>query len=238
MIMAVKNKAVLITGGSDRLGLVLGRACLAMEYSVIVHYHTSPQPAKRVLAQIDTTGKRCFFIQGDLRKDPEKLIDRALKLPVTLTGLVNCASVFTEGNLSDPDHLESTVAVNTFAPVKLSQRFFEKAKKGWIINITDANIACPNKRFQNYRISKLFLETMTVQQAFLYAPAVRVNAIAPGAMLPSHDSDAAYFKSLAKTIPMRRTGDMHSLSNALSFLVGAEYITGQVLYVDGGWHLV
>jgi NAD(P)-dependent dehydrogenase (short-subunit alcohol dehydrogenase family) len=238
MIMAKKNKAVLITGGSRRLGLELARACLAMEYSVIVHYHTSPLPAKRTLARIDTTGKRCFYLQGDLREDPAQLIDRALKLPVKLEGLVNCASVFTEGNLTDPAHLESTVAVNTFAPVKLSQRFYESVKKGWIINITDANIAHPNRRFQNYRISKLFLETITTQQAFLYAPSVRVNAIAPGAMLPSHGSDTAYFKTLEKTIPLKRTGDMKSLTDALSFLIGASYITGQVLHVDGGWHLV
>jgi len=235
--MTRRNKAILITGGSRRLGLAIARACLADKYNVIIHYRTSAQPAKRILHGLDKNEDRCFFIQGDLREHPERLIDQALSLPVSLEGLVNNASVFTEGNLEDPDHFEDSIRVNALAPMRLSQRFFEKVTKGWIVNITDANIYRPNKRFQNYRISKLLLETLTFQQAFLYAPSVRVNAIAPGAILKSPDSTPEYFKQLAEKIPLHRTGDLKSFIDAFQYLVKAKYVTGEILYVDGGWRL-
>jgi NAD(P)-dependent dehydrogenase (short-subunit alcohol dehydrogenase family) len=91
--------------------------------------------------------------------------------------------------------------------------------------------------YQNYRISKLLLEEITRQQALLYAPAIRVNAIAPGAMLPSEGNEA-YFATLSEKIPLRSTGDLRSLTDAYSFLIKNHYITGQVLRVDGGWGLI
>ncbi|NLP01981.1 MAG: SDR family NAD(P)-dependent oxidoreductase [Fibrobacter sp.] len=235
--MARKTQAVLITGGAKRLGLCFARKALEMGYSVIVHYRSSLYDAKIVLFKSAKHKDKVFFVKHDLSTSPETLIDKCSDLPVDLCGLVNNASLFTTGNLQKPDHLEEILRVNVIAPLRLSTRFCELAGKGWIINITDSNISRPNHNFQNYRISKLFLEEITRQQAFLFAPSIRVNAIAPGAMLPSDAENTQYFHSLSEKIPLGKTGDLRSLTDTFEFLVNTPYLTGEVIRVDGGWHL-
>ena len=87
------------------------------------------------------------------------------------------------------------------------------------------------------RISKHFLSVATEQLALLYAPQMRVNAIAPGAMLAARGREAE-FRKVRSRVPLRRTGDIESLMQALEYLVKNTYVTGQVLYIDGGWHVI
>jgi len=109
-------------------------------------------------------------------------------------------------------------------------------ESGWIINITDARAHHISKKYQNYRVSKLFLDEITRQQAYLYAPAIRVNAIAPGAILPA-DGHTEDFSELPSLIPLAKTGDPARVRMAARLLIENDYITGGIIPVDGGWHL-
>ncbi|MDR2591722.1 MAG: SDR family oxidoreductase [Chitinispirillales bacterium] len=229
-----RQRTVVITGASDRIGLELAKECLDLGYHAVIHYRTSPEPA----ASSFNGDGRVAFIQADLTESPEKFITDVQKLRVPpLAGLINNASVFETGDMSAPDHFDRVLTVNTLVPLKLSAAFAKSVKNGWIINITDAYIHNKSKKYQNYRVSKLFLEEITRQQAYLYAPAIRVNAIAPGAILPAAGEARESFDSLKKNIPMNRTGDPAHIRQALRFLIENDYMTGNVIQVDGGFGL-
>ena len=174
------------------MGLQITHKVLEMGYAAIVQYRTDYRETRELLQS--SVGDKVHFLQYELTDSPEKLIDLASEFPVNLTGLVNNASVFTEGNLIDPDHLEQTLRINSIIPARLGSYFYKKIGKGWIIHITDANIRKPISRFQNYRISKIFLEELTRQQAFSFSPHMRVNAIAPGATAPLRAGDFSIFR--------------------------------------------
>jgi len=235
--MGQKKKAVFITGASKRLGLALTKQSLEMGFSVIAHYRTSAAPLKTWLAKHKLFKKRVHFLQADLTENPESLIDKCFDLPVALTGLVNNASLFTEGDLNDTSHLKKIMTINTETPVLLARHFSQRVNSGWIINITDANVSL-YKKFQNYRLSKRILTELTYQMALLYAPRIRVNAIAPGAILPPVHNDRSYFNRMKKVVPLQKTGDIKSIRQAYSFLVENTSITGQILYIDNGLHLL
>ena len=226
-------KTALITGANGRIGLELAKECLDMGYHAIIHYRSSIEPALSALGG----DERVTFIQADLTESPEKFIHNIVQLPISLVGLINNASVFQEGNLSDIKHFYNILHINTLVPLRLSTEFAKVVKNGWIINLTDARTSSVGRRYQNYRITKLFLDELTQQLAYLYAPAIRINAIAPGATLPSAGNTNENFNVLSNSIPMGKTGDPQHLRQALRFLIENDYMTGAVIPVDGGWHL-
>jgi NAD(P)-dependent dehydrogenase (short-subunit alcohol dehydrogenase family) len=233
--MNSQKKTIIITGATKRLGLLFAKKSLCMGYSVIIHHHSAI--SEDSLSLKEQYPDDIVFIHLDLAINPEVLISKALDETKEIIGLVNNASIFTQGNLCNPSDFMEKFSINTLAPLKCSSAFFKYIKKGWIINITDANIKHPNNTFQNYRISKLFLEEITRQQAVTFSPNVRVNAIAPGAMLPAqHEND--YFVSLRDTVPLKSVGNTSSLMDTYEFLINNDYLTGQVIHVDGGWSLL
>ncbi|GBU20878.1 hypothetical protein R80B4_00765 [Fibrobacteres bacterium R8-0-B4] len=229
-----QSRTAVITGASARIGLESAKECLGLGYHAVIHYRTSAEPA----ASFFKGDGRVTFIQADLTESPEKFMDDVKKLRVPpLAGLINNAAVFESGDMSDPDHFDKMLAVNALTPLRLSAAFAKSVESGWIINITDARARPKSKKYQNYRVSKLFLEEITRQQAYLYAPRIRVNAIAPGAILPAEGETRESFDGLIKNIPMNRTGDTANIRQALRLLIENDYITGSVIPVDGGWGL-
>jgi pteridine reductase len=231
------SKAVLITGASHRLGLVLAEQSIELGFHAIIHYRTERNTLFDLLKNKPALQPHISIIYQELTEQPEQLIEKALTLPVTLYGLVNNASIFTPGDLSDCNHLEYILQINTLIPSRLAAHFHKKVLNGWIINITDAICKKPNLNFQNYRLSKAFLELITIQQALCFAPSIRVNAIAPGAMLPGSLESPEYFSQLESKIPLRKTGDLQSLIETYRYVVQTPYITGQIIRVDGGWSI-
>ena len=222
----------MITGASDRIGLELAKECLDLGYHAVIHYRTSPEPA----ASFFNGDGRVAFIKADLTESPEKFIADVKKLRIPpLGGLINNAAVFETGDMSDTAHFDKMLAVNALAPLRLSAAFAKSAENGWIINITDAHARPKSKKYQNYRVSKLFLDEITRQQAYLYAPKIRVNAIAPGAILPPANGNTEDFSRLPSLIPLAKTGDPAHIRQAMRLLVENDYITGSVVPVDGGW---
>jgi hypothetical protein len=233
----MKSKAVLITGGAKRLGLALTRTSLSMGLAVVAHYRSSNEELEEWLQPRPRERSRVHFVRAELTTETEALMARVDELPVELVGLVNNASIYTTGNLDDAEGFASVLTINALSPLALARHFRKRVRKGWIVNITDAHIDPIDHEHQNYRIAKHLLGELTVQLASLYAPAVRVNAIAPGAMLPAPGQPREDFDRLAGQIPLRRTGSLEDLQRAYEYLVRSDYVTGQVLYVDGGWHL-
>lgn len=228
---------VLITGAAKRLGLSLAKASIERGLDVIVHYRSSKKEAESWLRRTPSARKRVRFVQGDLLDSSVDIVAAASRLTTHLGGLVNSASVFAKGDLRDPDHFRTTLEINALAPFRLAESFRRRVQRGWIVNITDAHIEPINLTYQNYRISKLLLGELTRQMAARYAPAIRVNAIAPGAILPAPGDTHRSFSRLAKEIPLKRTGNPQAVVKAYAYLLDNDYVTGETLHVDGGWHL-
>ncbi|MBD3421199.1 MAG: SDR family oxidoreductase [Chitinivibrionales bacterium] len=229
---------LLITGGSKRLGFALTRQALSIGYNILVHYRSDNSEMVAWTDQHREFKDRIGYIRGDLLEMHQDLIPAALDQASDLVGLVNNASLFTEGNIDSLDHFTRTFEINALTPLRLSHAFHACVGSGFIINITDAHDDGASVNFMNYRMSKHFLKDLTEQCALCFAPAIRVNALAPGAMLPPPGKDEAHLQRRASSIPLNRVGDITALQQAFAFLTTNEYITGQTLYVDGGWHVV
>ncbi|MBD3320630.1 MAG: SDR family NAD(P)-dependent oxidoreductase [Chitinivibrionales bacterium] len=236
--MPPKPRTVLITAGTKRLGLEMAKKCLDMNYAVVLHYRSDKTEAEKWIKRNTRFANRIQYIKSDLRDNPALLTAEAASKFGRLDGLINNASIFNKGDLRTLDHFNHLLRVNTLIPLELAHAFCTSFKKGWIINITDANIYRHNAAFQNYRLSKRFLEDITAQLECTFAPAFRVNAIAPGAMLPAPGNSRREFERLKQHIPLKKTGPIQSLHLALEYCVNNSYVTGQVLYIDGGRHLV
>jgi NAD(P)-dependent dehydrogenase (short-subunit alcohol dehydrogenase family) len=238
MSKADSLKAVCITGAVNRLGFVLAKRALQRGYAVIAHYRSSRGELDHWLESRPAYRSRVHFIQQDLADHPEMLIDHARECSSSIVGLVNNASEFTRGNLYDKDHFERMLMINALAPASVARRFAQTIECGWIVNMTDAHIDPLNRAYQNYRVAKLLLSELTRQLAYLFAPSIRVNAIAPGAMLPAAHQRKDSFLKLSSAIPLAKTGDLAALVRAFDYCVDNEYVTGQTLYIDGGWHMM
>jgi len=236
-MMKKKRSAILITAATKRIGYHLSRKSLLLGFDVIAHYRSSKGALSGWLSRNPGYKSRVHFYHGDLISSAEDLFEYIASLPVSLCGLVNNASLFSKGNVYDIEHLYDMMHIHFMVPARLGTLFSRSVKNGWIINMSDAITEKPNLNFQNYRMSKHFLCELTRQQAVTYAPHIRVNALAPGAMLPSEVNGKSDFNSLKDIIPLRKTGDISSLLNAFEFLITDTYCTGQTLKVDGGWHL-
>lgn len=229
--------SVLITSGTKRLGLLYAKKLVEMGYRLVLHYRSDAREAEKWIAQSPELASKTTFIQADLDENAAQVVRQAKKEHPGLRGLINNASVFGKGDLTDPRHFLDTLHTNALVPMTLAATFTDLVSGGWIINVTDAKISGNNDAFQNYRLSKRLLTDLTEQMALIYAPKFRVNAIAPGAMLPSVHTKKSDFRALAKKIPLGKVGQLDSLVMALEYLVTNEYVTGQVMLVDGGWHL-
>lgn len=229
------DRAVIITSGTKRLGLALAKEALRLGFDAILHYRSHRDEADRWLERHPNCLPRVAFLQCDLTPEsaPQTIV-KAAEMAGRLEGLVNNASVFTEGNLGDFSHFRSVLENNALIPAALAEAYRKKVGNGWIIHVTDANIVAVNRNYQNYRISKLLLTELTRQQSALFAPHVRVNAIAPGAILPSNGATDESLERARASTPLGRTGTLTDIRRAFAFIVGNDYLSGHVLPVDGG----
>ncbi len=228
--MVLKGKRVLVTGGAVRIGKAITQALQAAGAEVVVHYRNSKTEAEALSP---------FTVQADLQclETCAGLIERAGPLDI----LINNASIFTKDSLADatPERVRREFQINLFAPMELTRAFAAQAGQGGaIVNLLDRRIACNDSTCAPYSITKKGLENLTQLAALEYAPNITVNAVAPGPVLPPPGSSAESARELAGNIPLDQLPTLGSIAEAVLFLLQADSITGQTLFVDGGQHLL
>ena len=209
---------------------------------MVVHYNRSGGPAAATVAEIRRTGAKAWKIQADLAdpKQAGRLIGRTARLargPLDI--LINSASVFLESRLTDvtAKDLAANMQVNAMAPLQLARSFAAQTRRGDIINFLDCRIGSHAPSRVAYLLSKQVLARLTEMMALEFAPGIRVNAVAPGLILPPPGMSDGYLKRLKRTNPLERHGSPEDVTEAVLFLLRSPFVTGQVIYVDGGRHL-
>ena len=243
--MKIPHKTVLITGAAKRIGRQLALDLAASGYDIAVHCHTSRPEAEIVAREIAKKGRRAIVVQGDLAdvKTPERLIAEVAHALGPLTTLINNASIFEPDEVGgiSPESWSTHQDTNLRAPIMLAQAFAEALPDdlhGNIINIIDQRVWKLNPRFFSYTMSKTGLWTATRTLAQALAPRIRVNAIGPGPALPSIRMDQREFDKQARLTLLGRGTSPQEISEAVKFILSQPALTGQMIALDGGQHLV
>ncbi|MGH8596698.1 MAG: pteridine reductase [Gammaproteobacteria bacterium] len=235
------DRVALVTGTGRRLGAVIAAALHAAGFRVVLHHHRS---TANTLALADTLNAQrrqsARAVQADLREPatPAKLVADAGAVWGQLDVLVNNAAVFFATPLANTtlDHWDEMMGVNLKAPYFLSQAAAAllRETRGCIVNLTDIYADRPRADYAIYCASKAGLIGLTRALACDLAPSVRVNAVSPGAILWGETATATEQATILARTPLERTGDPTDICRAISYLIDAPYVTGQVLTVDGG----
>ena len=240
----LEGTVALVTGGAVRIGRALAMALANRGARVALHYGNSAEAAAMTVAAIHDLGGHAMAFQADLRNlsHTGELVDRVAQRLGPLDILVNSAATFTPAELSDTSESlwDEQFNVNLKAPFFLARAFaghVGKERAGQIVNIADWRAVRPDPENIAYSLTKAGIVAMTKGLALALAPNIRVNAIAPGAILPPPGKDESYLEQLGKHIPLQRHGSPDEVAAALLYLVNAQFVTGQVLFVDGGEHL-
>ena len=237
------NKTILITGAAKRIGREMAKAFFDRGWDIIIHFNNSIEDAQSLADQMNAQrSNSALIIQANLdhAKDIEKLADQALSKNSRIDALINNASTFYPtpiGNFTE-DNWEALMGSNLKAPLFLIQEFCEELKKnsGFIINVTDINVDKALINHSIYLAAKSGLQTLTRALAKELAPDIRVNAIAPGAILepPNVEWTIEQKNKIINSVPMARMGTEKDIVDAAIYLSEAEYVTGQILNIDGG----
>ncbi|OYY90694.1 MAG: short-chain dehydrogenase [Sphingomonas sp. 28-66-16] len=232
---------MIVTGGARRLGAVIARLLAGRGHRVVVHHHRSSSAATALVDALGAAGGQVVAIEQDLAVAgaAEALIEaarRALGEPVS--GLVNSASLFDYDvpPIVDAVALDRHIAVNLAAPTLLASALARQDDlgAGAVVNILDQKVANLNPDFFSYSCSKIALAGATTMLAQALAPRISVNAVSPGLTLPSLDQTQAEFDAVAAVNLLRRRVDPGAIARAVDFLLTAQGITGQNLFVDNG----
>ena len=243
MRLSLEGKVALVTGGGIRLGRVIAQTLAAAGATVAVHHHTSHAGADETVAEIRAAGGAAERFGADLTSEgePERLVAEVERGLGAVDILVNSAAGFERVDFvaSANEVLDRQWALNARAPFILSR---EAAKgmlargRGDILNVLDiGGTFVPWKRYAAYCMTKAALGMLTQCLAVELAPAIRVNGVAPGTVLPPERLSPEELAGLRARVPMQRFGTPQEVADAALFLLaGPQFVTGQILAVDGG----
>lgn len=242
MARKTQKGAVLITGAAKRIGKTIALALAERGWDIAFTYKSSEKAARQTLADLRGKGIRAKSYSCDLfsEKETGKLIPAVKKDFPRLQVLINGASIFEPSELKDGDlrRLEENFRIHLFAPYTLSVAFAKDCKKGHIINIVDRSVGQNQSRYAHYLLSKKSLWDLTQMLCLEFAPRIRVNAVSPGAILLPEGKTNGYLKKVIAAVPVKRKGEPEEIASAVAFLIENGYINGQMIYVDGGEHLL
>ena len=237
------NKTIFITGAAKRIGKEIALTFKELGWNIIIHYNSSKNDADNLADQINKDNPNSAkTVQGnlDIKEDIQKILSEVSDAFPSVDLLVNNASTFYPTPIDEisEDHWEKLVGSNLKGPLFLIQGLKEKLKEsnGSIINITDTNLTKGVANYSIYSAAKAGLEAITKGLARELAPEIKVNAIAPGAMLQPPDVTwtEEQKNKVVESIPLKRMGSEKDIANTVKFLAHSEYITGQTIKVDGG----
>jgi pteridine reductase len=232
----------LVTGASHRLGKTFALTLAQRGFAILLHHQRTAYEGDTA-DEIRALGMPVYLAQADLTDDANllSLLSTLDSLPHHLKVLVNSASVMQRRDIraTSAKDWDATFALNLRAPFLLAQQAAKRMEVGGlIVNITDAGVKKLWTKYPAYVVSKSALETLTSLLAKAYAPGIRVNAIAPGLVLPSDDVTTAEWKKLVERLPLKRQVSLNEVAAALEFLIDNPSVTGQTVVVDGGYSLI
>ena len=233
----------LITGGSDRIGKAVAIHLAKEGYHLVLHYNSAKEKAENLQMHIESTYKvKVELLQINFLKenDFDHIFEDFKKKNITIEVLVNCASDFIPSSFNEQgsELFDKEMTINLKIPYLLTKAFARVFGKGNIINFVDTKVAKNKTVHLDYILSKKLLKDFTKISAVELAPNIRVNAIAPGLILPPEGKDESYLLNLAKDIPLKTIGNLDEILKAFQFILDSYFFTGQILYIDGGEHLV
>jgi NAD(P)-dependent dehydrogenase (short-subunit alcohol dehydrogenase family) len=241
--MTLDGKLVLITGSARRVGRSLALSVARAGADVIIHHSHSPADAENTRAEIQAMGRQAYILTANLG-DPDQAIGLIHQAGTygPLFGLVNNAAIFEplSWEATNLETWQQHLAINLTAPFLLSQAFAKSLQSGAggrIVNILDWRALRPGPDHLPYNVSKAALAALTRSLAAALAPAITVNGLALGAILPP--SDGAASPDILNNIPAGRWANPAEVGQALLFFLdGPTYVTGEIVHVDGGRHLI
>jgi pteridine reductase len=238
--MELRGRVALVTGGARRVGAAIVRVLAAKGMVVAVHYGSSAGEAEQVVTEVRKGGGKAEAFGADLRQvDAAKgLADRVAATFGGLDVVVNSAANMLEGAVESvtPEQWEETFSLNLRAPFFVTQGALPHLRKGKgkVVNIADLAGLEPWPKYVAHCTSKAGVVMLTRSLARALAPDITVNAVAPGAVLLPDDWDEAARRHFAETTPLKRLGSADDVAGAVVYLLEADYVTGEVLVVDGG----
>lgn len=236
--MADQSPCALVTGGAVRIGKALALGLAHAGYDIALHYNTSADAAEATAADIRATGVACTLFQQDLRNAAAlgEMMQHVADACPGLSVLVNNASSYSSAGIAatDVSTFDLHFDVNLRAPFFLTQAFAQICKNGNVINILDNKIGFNQYQYAAYLLAKKTLAEFTRLAALEYAPNIRVNGIAPGVVLPAETRSSAYIDWRVQGIPLHKQGSTNHLVQAVRFILENDFLTGQILVVDGG----
>jgi NAD(P)-dependent dehydrogenase (short-subunit alcohol dehydrogenase family) len=243
--MDLEGRTAIVTGGAVRVGGAITRELARRGASVFIHYNRSEAPAEALRAQIADAGGVAAVGSVDLSV-PESAPDLIAAAAAALgspTILVNSASGFPTDTIEDVmvDGFRSAQDLSLVTPLMLIQAFAAQVPEdlgGAVVNITDVKTMRPYSKHLSYVLAKGGIDTLTRAAALALAPKIRVNAVALGVILPPSDEDDDYARNLAADLPLERVGGAQVVADTVAFLCENDFITGEIIRVDGGGHLV
>ena len=231
----------LVTGGPRRIGRELVRACAAAGYDVAIHCRREDADTAAAASEVRAAGLEAGVFACDLAREDDVagLMGRVREAMGPVTLLVNSASLFRNDAFAEIERAswDAHLDINLRAPLVLSRDMAAQGLGGHIVHILDQRVLAPGPDYFSYTLSKAALWSATRMMAIELAPRIRVNAIGPGPVLANPDQSPADFAAEAASTPLGRAVDPADIGRALTYLIGASSVTGQMIAVDGGQHL-
>jgi pteridine reductase len=233
----------LITGAAQRIGKGMAEHLAAKGWNLAIHYNRSEKNAIDLADALTRKhpGQMFLVFKTDLSngQEVENLLIRVINKMGKPNLLINNASRFEPGTISNTTtaFFDLMFQVNFKTPFLLLRDFANFCGKGSVINLADTRITTNQSDHAAYTLTKKLLWELTKMAAVEFGPDIRVNAMAPGVTLPPEGKNADYLNALARGIPMKRPGGLTPLLKSLDFILENDYLTGQLLFCDGGENL-
>jgi NAD(P)-dependent dehydrogenase (short-subunit alcohol dehydrogenase family) len=238
----LKGQVALITGAAKRIGRSIALRLAADGADIVINYASSKPEAEELVAEIKSSGRRAIAIQADVshRSDVQKLFSAAENEFTRLDILVNNSGTFFEAKFEELtedqwDHILNVNLKSQFLCAQSAAPIMKRQGRGRIINLSSLGGLLPWPAYTHYCVSKAGCIMLTRCLARALGPEILVNSVAPGTIqFPGEPPDEDYIKR----VPLHRTGTGDDIAQAVAYLATADFVTGQILAVDGGRSLV